>query len=105
MQGFIIESKGIDFNWANAAESIAKEKARKDEVKSNGCLRVVKREQKINILESDGSMIPNIKVKVSQLAPNNPGLEDVSFAPLEDDMGQSSYTMSKCPSGMLIEDI
>jgi hypothetical protein len=105
VQAFIIASKGIDFNWAKAAESIAKEKACKDEVKSNGCLRVVKREQIINILESGGNMIPNIKVKVSQLAPNNPALEDVFFAPLEDDMGQSSYTMSKCPSGVLIEDI
>jgi len=33
-------------------------------------------------------------------------LEDASFTPsLEDDMGQSSYTMSKCPSGVSIEDI
>jgi len=33
-------------------------------------------------------------------------LEDASFAPsLEADMGQSSYTMSKCLSGMLVEDI
>jgi len=39
------------------------------------------------------------------LAPNNPRLEDISFAPLEDDMGQSSYTMSKCPNGVLVEDI
>jgi hypothetical protein len=103
VRSFIIESKGIDL--AKAVQSITKEKARKDEVKSNGCLRVVKKEQTINILESDGNMIPYIKVKVSQLAPNNPGLEDVFFVPLEDDMGQSSYTMSKCPSGMLIEDI
>jgi hypothetical protein len=50
-------------------------------------------------------MIPRIEVRVSQLAPNNLGLEDVFFAPLEDDMGQSPYTMSKCPSGVLIEDI
>jgi hypothetical protein len=40
-------------------------------------------------------MIPSIKVKVSQLAVDNLGLEDASFAPLEEDMGQSSYTMSK----------
>jgi hypothetical protein len=65
----------------------------------------VKREQTINILESDGSMIPNIEVKVSQLAPNNLGLEDAYFASLEDDMGQSSYTMSNCLSGVSIEDI
>jgi hypothetical protein len=65
----------------------------------------VKREQIINILESDGSMIPNIKVKVSQLAPNNLGLEDAYFASLEDDMGQSSYTMNNCLSGVSIEDI
>ncbi len=65
----------------------------------------MKREQTINISESGGSMIPSIEAKVSQLAPNNPQLKDVSFAPLEDDMGQSSYTMSKYPSGMLVEDI
>ncbi len=65
----------------------------------------MKREQTINILESDGSMIPNIEVKVSQLAPNNLGLEDAYFASLEDDMGQSSYTMSNCLSGVSIEDI
>jgi hypothetical protein len=45
-------------------------------------------------------MIPNIKVKVSQLAPDNLGLEDASFSPFEDDMGQLSYAMSKCPSGV-----
>jgi hypothetical protein len=50
-------------------------------------------------------MIPNIKVKVSQLAPNNLGLEDASFSPFEDDMGQLSYATSKCPSGVSIEDI
>jgi hypothetical protein len=41
MQGFIVESKGIDINWV---KSIAKEKARRDEIKSNGRLRMVKRE-------------------------------------------------------------
>jgi hypothetical protein len=65
----------------------------------------VKRKQTINISKSSGSMIPSIEVKVSQLAPNNLGLEDASFAPFENDMGQSSYTMSKCPNGMSIEDI
>ncbi len=50
-------------------------------------------------------MTPSIKIKVSQLAPNNLGLDDASFAPFEDDMGQSAYTMSKCPNGMLVEDI
>jgi hypothetical protein len=39
------------------------------------------------------------------LAPSNLGLENASFAPLEDDMGQSSYTMSKSLSGVSIEDI
>jgi hypothetical protein len=50
-------------------------------------------------------MIPNIEVNVSQLAPNNPGLEDASFAPLEDDMGQSSYIVCKCLNGVLVEEI
>ncbi len=50
-------------------------------------------------------MILSIEVKVSQLAPNNLRLEVASFSPFRDDMGQSSYTMSKCPSGMSIEDI
>jgi hypothetical protein len=95
VQGFIVESKGIDINHAKVAESTVKEKACRDEVKSNGHLGVVKRKQTINISKSGGSMIPSIKVKVSQLAPDNLGLEDASFAPLEDDMGQSSYTMSK----------
>jgi hypothetical protein len=98
--------KGIDIDWAKAFESIAKEKAHRDEVKGNGWLGVVKREQTINTLDNGGSMIPNGKVKVSQLAPQNPGLEDASFAPgHEDDMGQSSYTMNKCPSGVSVEDI
>jgi hypothetical protein len=75
-------------------------------VKGNGQLGVVKREKKLNILDSGGSMIPSGKVWVSQLAPHNLGLEDASFAlGLKDDMGQSSYTMSKCPSGVLVEDI
>jgi hypothetical protein len=65
----------------------------------------MKREQTINISENGGSMILSIKVRVSQLAPNNPRLEYASFTPLEDDMGQSSYTTSKCPSGVSIEDI
>jgi hypothetical protein len=50
-------------------------------------------------------MIPSIKIRVSELAPNNLGLDDASFAPFEDDMGQSTYTMSKCPSGVSVEDI
>jgi hypothetical protein len=50
-------------------------------------------------------MILSIEVKVSQLAPDNLRLEVASFTPFRDDMGQSSYTMSKCPSGMSIEDI
>jgi hypothetical protein len=95
VQGFIVESKGININRAKVVKSTSKEKALRDEVKSNGRLGVVKIKQTINISKSGGSMIPNIKVKVSQLAPNNLGLEDVSFAPLEDGMGQSSYTMSK----------
>ncbi len=65
----------------------------------------MKKEQIIIISKNDESMIPNIEIKVSLLASNNLGLEDVSFAFLEDDMGQSSYIMSKCPNGMSIEDI
>jgi hypothetical protein len=85
VQGFIVESKGIDINQAKAAKSTSKEKAPRDEVKSNGHLGVVKIKQTTNISKSGGSMIPNIKV--SQLAPDNLGLEDASFAPLEDGMG------------------
>jgi hypothetical protein len=103
MRGFIVESKGIDINWANVVESIAKEKAHRDEVKSNERLGVMKKEQTINISKSGGSMIANIEVKVSQLAPYNPRLEDASFAPLEDDIRQSSYIVSQCPSGVLVE--
>ncbi len=105
MRGFIVESKSIDINWAKAPKSTAKEKAHRDEVKSNGRLGLMKREQTINISKNGGSMILSIKVRVSQLAPDNPILEYAFFAPLEDDMGQSSYTMSKCPSGVSIEDI
>jgi hypothetical protein len=93
VQGFIVESKGIDINRAKAAKSTSKEKALRDEVKNNGHLGVVKIKQTTNISKSGGSMIPNIKV--SQLAPDNLGLEDASFAPLEEGMGQSSYTMNK----------
>jgi hypothetical protein len=75
-------------------------------VKGNGLLGAMKREQTINISNSGGNMIPNGKVRVSQLAPQNLELEDASFAPsFKDDMGQSSYTMNKCPSGMLVEAI
>jgi hypothetical protein len=106
VRGFIVESKGININWAKANESKTKEKACRDEVKGNGLLGAMKRKQTINISNSGGNMIPNGKVRVSQLAPQNPELEDASFAPsLEDDMGQSFYTMSKCPNGVSIEDI
>jgi hypothetical protein len=105
VQGFIVESKGINIKWVKVVESTIKEKAFRDDIKSNGHLGVVNREQTLNISESGGSMIPNIEIRVSQLALDNPRLEDVYFAPLEDDMGQSSYTMSKCPSGVLVENI
>jgi hypothetical protein len=39
------------------------------------------------------------------LALDNLGLEDASFTPLEDEMGHSSYTTSKCLSGLSIKDI
>jgi hypothetical protein len=42
----------------------------------------MKREQTIIISKSGRSMIPNIEVKVSQLATYNPRLEDVSFTHL-----------------------
>jgi len=38
-------------------------------VKGNGLLGAMKREQAINISNSGGNMIPNGKVRVSQLAP------------------------------------
>jgi hypothetical protein len=69
VQGFITKSKGIDMKWANATKSTTKEKAHKGKVKVNGRLGVVKREQKINILNSNGGMIPRGEVRVSQLAP------------------------------------
>jgi hypothetical protein len=59
VQGFIVGSKGIDINQAKAAKLTTKEKARKDQIKSNGRLGVVKRKQTINISKSGGNMIPN----------------------------------------------
>jgi hypothetical protein len=95
VQGFITISKGIDINQAKGAKSIAKEKARRDEIKNNGRLGVVKRKTNNKYFKKWWEHDSQLEVKVSQLAPNNPRLEDVYFAPLEDDMRQSSYTMNK----------
>jgi hypothetical protein len=65
----------------------------------------VNKEQTINISKNGGSMIPIREVKESQLAPNNPRLEDASFSPFKDDMGQSSYITNNYPSGVSVEDI
>ncbi len=44
VHGFIVQGKGIYINWAKAAESTTKEKARKDDAKGGGHLATTKKE-------------------------------------------------------------
>ncbi len=109
MCGIITQSNVNQINWAKATESIGKEKACKDEVRTCDHLLSMEKEMPTN---SGGSLNlsslnPNGEPLRSQLQPTKPGLEDVDVAThvavIEECLQFLQHT--KYPTSVLVEDI